>query len=1027
MPENEECSWELLVARFGRRANAIRTKYQQLKRKHWKKVHEEEKTEESSDMEEEEEVGGVVKEEEEAVSFYDAQSEERMKCTLLVCEGQSAASFAHKGLSVLPWDLQKFYGVYPLKGKPVNVRKTKKKSTELPELQHFLAALGLERYGKERQARDYSNDLRFGRVMLLMDADEDGSHIKGLIINIFAYLYPSLFRRFGFLVQFTTPVVTTTKKGGDQTLEFYTWAQYQAWQRTKTGEWRTVYHKGLGGFSDDEAKRMFCDISARTKMFVFNDDSDSLAIEKAFSTSKGRERKEWINSSHKIDFLDDGQKIRSYSDFVDKELILFARIDLSRSIPSLVDGLKTVQRKILFGAFKMDSEGEGEGMKVAQFAGYVSGETAYRHGERGLAQAVIGMAQTFVGSNNINLLFPHGQFGSRMQCGKDSAAPRYSNIKLGPLARYMFREEDDRLLNVGEEDGQIIEPEVYVPVLPMVLINGAHGVATGWSTSIPNYNPRDVAANVERWIDKGTQDDWYEPMLPWYRGFEGKISSEMQGSSAVECETYSVCGKVSVKEKTDDESSIEITELPISTATVTYRKFLKGLIEKGYIKDYKEHHDDKRVRFIVTLPEENLKRGEEAGLLETFQLKETLSTRNMHLFSTTGQFRKYSSCKEIMEEFCSMRLDLYEKRLRLQSEDEKGKGKIEQLRNKAKALFRQEIQDLLEEMKKQWNEEEDLVNKLKSSVKIDDFLVEEQETMGETTLRKGKKKREMNTSESKGKQLPPHHVMPKTLTLKVKEEAPWWHQREDPFPSIPLPANVDIEALKKKLLNNPDAIKCLSGGSIKENPGAVKRIAKVLEITDKKGKKLIYNTLNALLMEGKVKGPFTRSEDCLIIILNESGMNRPVHMMNYCLQYRPHCNIGTRKNNLYKTQKSLIINLKHVLSSIEKKEEDKSRCFICLKSIEKDEPYLACTNVKVSLTCTEKKVRCKFTVCGRAAHREKKCINVKAPQGFLGERCSFCVAEACCMRRDCELKPEPITAMEGKHLVCHIAPAIHTN
>ena len=167
----------------------------------------------------------------------------------------------------------------------------------------------------------------------------------------------------------------------------------------------------------------------------------------------------------------------------------------------------------------------------------------------------------------------------------------------------------------------------------------------------------------------------------------------------------------------------------------------------------------------------------------------------------------------------------------------------------------------------------------------------------------------------------------------------------------------------------------------------------------------------------------------MIIILNESGMNRPVHMMNYCLQYRPHCNIGTRKNNLYKADehKPLIINLKHVLRSIEEKEEDKSRCYICLKSIEKDEPYLACTKIEVSLTCTKMEVGCKFTVCGRAAHREEKCINVKAPQGFLGEWCSFCVAEACRMRRDCELKPEPITAMEGKHLVCHIAPAIHTN
>lgn len=100
----------------------------------------------------------------------------------------------------------------------------------------------------------------------------------------------------------------------------------------------------------------------------------------------------------------------TYSDFVNKELILFSMADLQRSIPSMVDGLKPGQRKILFCAFKRNLVKE---FKVAQLSGYVSEHSAYHHGEQSLASTIIGMAQDYVGSNNINLLQPNGQFGTR--------------------------------------------------------------------------------------------------------------------------------------------------------------------------------------------------------------------------------------------------------------------------------------------------------------------------------------------------------------------------------------------------------------------------------------------------------------------------------------------------------------------------------------------------------------------------------------------------------------------------------------
>ena len=167
----------------------------------------------------------------------------------------------------------------------------------------------------------------------------------------------------------------------------------------------------------------------------------------------------------------------------------------------MVDGLKPGQRKILFSCFKRGKSIIKNEIKVAQLAGYVSEHSAYHHGEASLAGTIVGMAQTFVGSNNIALLHPAGQFGTRLLGGKDAASPRYIFTKLPALTRLIFHPDDEALLEYLEDDGQKIEPKWYLPILPMVLVNGAEGIGTGWSSSVPNYNPRDVVANLRRMMD----------------------------------------------------------------------------------------------------------------------------------------------------------------------------------------------------------------------------------------------------------------------------------------------------------------------------------------------------------------------------------------------------------------------------------------------------------------------------------------------------------------------------------------------
>lgn len=113
--------------------------------------------------------------------------------------------------------------------------------------------------------------------------------------------------------------------------------------------------------------------------------------------------------------------------------------------------------------------------KVSQLVGSVIEKAAYHHGDTSLAGTIVGLAQNFVGSNNINLLEPRGQFGTRLVGGKDNASPRYIFTKLSPLTRMIMHPHDDALLNHEYDDNCKVEPQWYCPILPMVLVNGADG------------------------------------------------------------------------------------------------------------------------------------------------------------------------------------------------------------------------------------------------------------------------------------------------------------------------------------------------------------------------------------------------------------------------------------------------------------------------------------------------------------------------------------------------------------------------
>lgn len=580
-----------------------------------------------------------------------AGTKEGHKCTLVLTEGDSALSLAVAGLAVVGRD---FYGCYPLRGKILNVREaTADQILKNAEIQAIKKIMGLQ----HRKRYEDTTTLRYGHLMIMTDQDHDGSHIKGLIINFLDSSFPGLLDIPGFLVEFITPIIKVTiTKPRKEVISFYNMPDYEKWREQESSRytWKHKYYKGLGTSSGQEVRAYFSDLDRHLKKFHALESGDKDLIELAFSKKKADDRKEWLRQYEPGTVLDPTLKEIPISDFINKELILFSLADNVRSIPNVLDGFKPGQRKVIFGCFKRNMKSE---IKVAQLAPYVAEHTAYHHGEQTLAQTIIGLAQNFVGSNNINLLKPNGAFGTRATGGKDAAAARYIFTELSKITRKIFHPSDDPLYTYIQEDEATAEPEWYLPVIPMMLVNGAEGIGTGWSTNIPSFNPLDIVKNLKHLMN----NEELEEMHPWFKGWGGTIEK-------IESQRYRMYGKI---EQTGP-TTLEITELPAKTWTCTIKEYLLlGLSgnekTKPWIKDMEEQHGN-TIKFIIRLTPEEMEKSRKIGFYERFRLTSSISLNNMVAFSPQGKIRKYENVFEILEEFYYVRVEYYQRRKDYMSE-----------------------------------------------------------------------------------------------------------------------------------------------------------------------------------------------------------------------------------------------------------------------------------------------------------------------------------------------------------------------
>jgi len=590
-----------------------------------------------------------------------AGTKQSSECTLILTEGDSAKTMAISGLSVIGRDK---YGVFPLRGKILNVKDaTLQKISDNNEITAIKKIMGLE---QNKKYTDVSQ-LRYGSIMIMTDQDHDGSHIKGLIFNIFQSMWHELYEISGFLTSMLTPIIKATN-ARKEVIEFYNMTDYERWLETseaKTCNWKIKYYKGLGTSNDQESKEYFKQMKKVT--YIYDENSDEV-IDLAFNKKRADDRKLWLQDYDKDRVLDYSKKNVDYKSFVDKELIHFSNRDLQRSINHICDGLKESTRKILYACFKRKLYTNE--IKVAQLSGYVSEVSAYHHGEASLQQAIVGMAQIFVGTNNINLLSPNGQFGSRCQGGQDASSPRYIFTLLSKLTRMIFKEEDNIILKYQDDDGQQIEPEYYIPIIPMILVNGGIGIGTGYSTNIPQYNPSEIIdtcklicniiksskINVKKEEDLEMVYDTLSAMeldniIPYYLGFKGTIE-KAEKNSYISKGVY----------RWLDDQTVEITELPIGTWTEDYKDFLETMITNGLnnLKYIENHYTSKNVRFVLHFST-SVKAKIEGKFETLFKLasSKNLSINNIHLFSDEGAIQRYESTSEIIKEWAETRILKY--------------------------------------------------------------------------------------------------------------------------------------------------------------------------------------------------------------------------------------------------------------------------------------------------------------------------------------------------------------------------------
>lgn len=592
------------------------------------------------------------------------------RAALIITEGDSAQNVATIGVGVIG---RNDYGIFPIRGKLLNcLNASKKDLLANKEVSDLISILNLD------VSRTYTaaDRVDYNHLVILSDQDPDGAHIRGLLIVFIHTLFPSLLEAFpNFIRVFATPLVRSTYTCpliGKTDQSWFNQHEFHAWCAAREVAGLPLgtikYYKGLGALSSAFAKTLFQDMDKHLVTLTFTGQSCTESLSQFFEDTKANERKEFLaeryDATRQFNFLLSEASIQTWCE---EDVSHFLMYNNTRSLPSAIDGLKTSQRKVLHGCFKLKYvKGRKEDMKVFQMVGAIAAETKYHHGDASLTGTVNKMAAEYPGSNNVALLWGDGQFGSTLRHA--AASSRYVSAFLDPIARFLFPAADDGVLDYIESDGKLVEPHFFCPIVPMLLLNGAEGIGSGWSTYTPQFKPIDVVNRVRLHLHTMYPDEDSPPMevgtpealCPWYRGFGGTIERDSDGN-------FTSYGAMTTH-GTNAGVTIHISALPIGTKEdASYAEDLKKtLVDKqicSHANDVTQDTDDVWKTHISARTTEGALAN--VKIEDVLKLKRRLLVSNMHLWDADGKLRRFT-VDEVVAAHAVERDRMYTRRLAAQ-------------------------------------------------------------------------------------------------------------------------------------------------------------------------------------------------------------------------------------------------------------------------------------------------------------------------------------------------------------------------
>lgn len=576
--------------------------------------------------------------------------------TLWVTEGTSARPYVLDMIQALYGNYE-YDGVLTLRGKPLNVRAhSLDRVAKNEEIKLLISALGLK-IGVSYTHEEVRERMRYDRLVIASDADDDGTHIRGILIDIIAQFVPTLLSH-DFIYIMQSPRYRLNN------LIFYTEDEWIAWQRNNVGKYSTAaveYCKGLGASGLEYVPRDSQEGEGKILQKVSAPSLSMEALELAFSSDVSDLRKEWLLGNIEVESDDNPYSIPN---IIQQDLRAYSLQTLRRSIPA-IDGLVESQRMLIWTMMQKPGR-----KKCNVVMGEVMSTVNYKHGEKSMYGALVGLGAGYPGSNNLPLIQPKGNLGSRNMLSKDRAGQRYPAASLRPFVSKIFRKNDLPLLTPKEEDGGQYEPLFLLPVIPLWLMNTVEGIATGWSTFIPPHDPKKVMERM-RWELRarlGRKEAEPAPLVPWFRYFLGKsecrvaltdevISNREDGTSWTLKKGQRIMvvkGRRGTVTRTK-EKEIHITEIPTYIALDKYRTDIEKFCRDNKYKLIR-NNTNRVVDVLISIPLTATVTDKDLGLVR----KETLS--NMHILNDNGLPRLIDSAEHGIEVFLEWRLPYYELR-----------------------------------------------------------------------------------------------------------------------------------------------------------------------------------------------------------------------------------------------------------------------------------------------------------------------------------------------------------------------------